>query len=214
MFKDPVYNVEPRDKERFTEDFDRFYSKFTAVYDVAVKRLPIWKTWIKQAIPHIQGHRVLEVSFGTGYLLAQYAHRFETFGIDYNRDMVDIAKMNLAKKNISANIMQGSVETLPYDDEYFNSLVNTMAFSGYPDGEKAISEMIRVLKNGGKLILIDINYPKNRNPVGMMMTRFWAFTGDIIRDMDELFNRFNINYQDIEIGGAGSVHLYLARKGE
>ncbi|MFC1862538.1 class I SAM-dependent methyltransferase [Thermodesulfobacteriota bacterium] len=214
MFKEPKYNKEPRDKEKFTEEFDKFYSNFTAVYDIAVKRLPVWKTWIRQSIPHIQGPRVLEVSFGTGYLLTQYAHRFETFGIDYNGDMVETAKKNLLKKNISASIIHGSVESLPYEDEYFDSLVNTMAFSGYPDGEKALSEMIRVLKVGGKLILIDINYPKNRNSAGMVMTRFWASTGDIIRNMDELFKEFKISYKDIEIGGFGSVHLYLARREE
>ena len=192
----------------------KFYSKSTLVYDIAVKLLPVWKTWIKKAIPYIQGPRVLEVSFGTGYLITQYARRFETFGIDYNEEMVKTAKKNLFKKNVNADIVQGNVESLPYGDEFFDSLVNTMAFSGYPDGEKALSEMIRVLKPGGKLILIDINYPKSRNTVGMLMTRFWTLTGDIIRDMYELFNRLNIDYKDIEIGGFGSVHLYLVNKGK
>lgn len=214
MFREPRYNIEPRDKEKFTEDFDRFYSKSTLVYDIAVKLLPVWKTWIKKAIPYIQGPRVLEVSFGTGYLMTQYARGFETFGIDYNKEMVKTAQKNLFKKNVNADIVQGNVESLPYGDEYFDSLVNTMAFSGYPDGEKAMSEMIRVLKPGGKLILIDINYPKNRNTVGMLMTRFWTLTGDIIRDMHELFERFDIYYQDIKIGGFGSVHLYLVDKGK
>lgn len=214
MFREPRYNVEPRDKEKFTEDFDKIYSKSTLVYDIAVKLMPVWKTWIKKAIPYIQGSKVLEVSFGTGYLMTQYASRFETFGIDYNKEMVKTARKNLLKKRLNANIVQGNVESLPYGDEYFDSLVNTMAFSGYPDGEKAMSEMIRVLKPGGKLILIDINYPKNRNTVGMLMTRFWILTGDIIRDMHELFNRLNIHYQDIEVGGFGSVHLYLVSKGK
>lgn len=39
---------------------------FSRPYDIGVKLLPVWKTWLKRAIPHIQGPRVLKVSFGTG----------------------------------------------------------------------------------------------------------------------------------------------------
>ncbi len=65
---------------------------------------------------------------------------------------------------------------------------------------------------GGKLILINIDYPKDINRIGMMITRLWAFAGDIIRDMDKIFSSYNFDYRDIEIGGYGSVHLFLAEK--
>ena len=57
-----------------------------------VKLLPVWKTWIKVVVPYIEGNRVLEASFGTGYLLLQYANEYETHGIDINNDMIEIAK--------------------------------------------------------------------------------------------------------------------------
>ncbi len=212
MEKEPAYTKEPEDKQKFTDDFDGFYSKFATVYDLAVRLLPLWKTWIRKAVPHIRGPRVLEVSFGTGHLLAQYADRFETYGLDYNRAMVALTGKKLAGKGLSAKIREGSVEALPYEDGFFDCLVNTMAFSGYPDGVKALSEMRRVLRSGGRLILVDIGYPKNRNRPGMLLTRFWAHAGDIIRDMDSLLTRFGFDYEDIEIGGFGSVHLYLAEK--
>lgn len=214
MKKEPVYSSDPVEKQKFTADFDRFYTKAAFIYDIAVKMLPIWKTWLKKAIPHIKGPRVLEVSFGTGYLLTQYADRFDTHGIDYNREMVSITKKNLLKKGIAADIQEGNVESIPYENEFFDTLINTMAFSGYPDGRKAMSEMHRVLKKRGRLILIDIEYPKNRNRIGMICTKFWSLSGDIIRDMDKIFNNFNFNYEDIEIGGFGSVHLFLAKKRE
>jgi hypothetical protein len=44
------------------------------------------------------------------------------------------------------------------------------------------------------------------------MTRFWVALGDIVRDMDALFRQFQFEYTDREIGGFGSVHLYLAEK--
>jgi ubiquinone/menaquinone biosynthesis C-methylase UbiE len=207
-----AYSTEPDDKERFTQDYDRFYSGFARVYDLAVKVLPVWKSWLKQALPHIQGPKVLEVSFGTGYLLTQYADRFETHGIDYNQKLVSVASDNLKSKGITAELRNGNVESLPYDDEAFDCIVNTMAFTAYPDGQKAMSEFHRVLKKGGKLVLIDIDYPADRNWLGMRMTRFWAALGDIVRDMGAMFREFNFEYTDREIGGFGSVHLFLAEK--
>ena len=207
-----AYSTEPDDKEQFTQQYDRIYSIIAGIYDLAVKFLPVWKSWLKQALPHIQGPKVLEVSFGTGYLLTQYADRFETHGVDYNEKLVSVARDNLRKKGIAVKLQRGDVESLPYDDETFDCVVNTMAFTAYPDSTKAMSELHRVLKSGGTLVLIDIHYPADRNWLGMRMTRFWAALGDIIRDMDAVFRQFDFEYTDREIGGFGSVHLYVAEK--
>ncbi len=99
-------------------------------------------------LPHIHGSRVLEVSFGTGYLLTQYADRYETFGIDYNWELIQTAKANLHKTGIQMTSGPGGCGNLPFPSEYYDTLVNTMAFSAYPDGRAAMSEMRRVLKPG------------------------------------------------------------------
>jgi ubiquinone/menaquinone biosynthesis C-methylase UbiE len=208
----PQYSSEPEDKAKFTQEYDRFYTQFAGTYNVIVKALPVWKRWIGQATLHIQGPRVLEVSFGTGYLLTQYADQYETYGIDYNERMVGTARKNLEKKGVLADLRQGNVEALPYEDEYFDTVVNTMAFTAYPDGEKAMSEIHRVLKRGGRLVMVDINYPADGNWLGTMSAKIWVTLGDLLRDMDELFQRFGFEYTDEVIGGFGSVHLYVAEK--
>ena len=60
--------------------------------------------------------------------------------------------------------------------------------------------------------MVDIDYPKDGNRFGMIMIRFWMALGDLIRDMDEHFRAFDFEYSDQEIGGFGSVHLYIAEK--
>jgi ubiquinone/menaquinone biosynthesis C-methylase UbiE len=87
-----------------------------------------------------------------------------------------------------------------------------MAFSGYPDGVAALTEMGRVLKPDGKLVMIDIEFPKNRNWLGMALTKFWMASGDLIRDMGPLFEESGWKFEEEEIGGFGSVHLYVAEK--
>ena len=109
------------------ETSDKLYTRTARLYDLGVKVLPVWKTWLERALPYIQGQRVLEVSFGTGYLLMQYADRFETYGVDINARMVAVAKRNLENSGMRADLKQGNVEQLPYEDEYFDAVISTMA---------------------------------------------------------------------------------------
>ncbi len=154
----------------------------------------------------------MEVSYGTGTLLTQFADQFETYAIEYNEKFVTMLQGKLRAKGIAAQICQSDVNALPYGDQCFDSIVNTMAFTAYPDGYNAMSEMHRVLKSGGKLIIIDIAYPLNRNVLGMSATRAWIAMGDIVRDMAPIFESCNLTYSDEQIGGFGSVHLYIAHK--
>ncbi len=208
----PLYSEEPADTKVFQETFDKFYTRTARLYDLGVKILPVWKTWLKRALPYIQGRRVLEVSFGTGYLLMQYASRFETHGVDINARMVAVAKRNLEKRGMCADLKQGNVEQLPYLDEYFDTVISTMALSGYPDGARAMSEIRRVLRPGGRLILIDVNYPADHNRLGMRLTSFWRHLGDIIRDVGKLLEAHGFDYEDRKIGGFGSVHMYICQR--
>ena len=155
---------------------------------------------------------MLEVSCGTGWLLAQYAGRFQTYAVDLNEPLVRITAKNVAAAGSRADIQIANVCALPYPDGFFDSLVNTMAFSGYPDSKVALAEIKRVLRPGGKLIMVDINYPKDGRWFGWQATRMWAALGDIIRDMPALLAESGFDFSDEEIGGFGSVHLYVAAR--
>ena len=196
----------------FTRKMDRQYSRTARIYDRIVKLLPIWRNWIGSALPHIQGPRVLEVSFGTGYLLTRYADRFETVGIDYNLKMIHTAMRNIRKAGLHVPLIRADVVNLPFPSEYFDTLVNTMSFSGYPDGIAAMFELGRVLKEGGRLVMVDVGYPADRGTLGLNLARFWAIQGDILRDMGALFDEIGFDYTDEEVGGFGSIHLYVATK--
>jgi len=216
LFKVPeekiVYSKEPENSLEYTEKLDDGYSKFAKIYDAAVKLLPLWKTWIKTVIPHIEGNRVLEASFGTGYLMMQYAEKYETYGIDFNNEMVGTARENLSRKGIKATLQQANVERLPFPDNHFDTIINTMAFTGYPNGKQAMFEFHRVLKNNGKLLIVDFDYPSNRNLFGFWLTKLMESAGDTIRDISKLLEEFSFEFTEEEIGGFGSVHLYVVRK--
>ena len=207
-----VYSEETDNSVEYTNKLDEGYSRFAGLYDIAVKLLPVWKTWIKSIIPHIEGNRVLEVSFGTGYLLMHYANHYETYGIDFNTSMVEIAKKNLSRNRVNATLQQAHVERLPFPENCFDTVVNTMSFSGYPNGMKAMSEFHRVLKAGGVLLMVDFDYPSDRNRFGYWLTKLMETAGDTIRDIPKILQAFSFEYTEKEIGGFGAVHFYVARK--
>ena len=142
----------------------------------------------------------------------QFSGEYEAHGIDYNEKFVTMLQEKLGQAGFSADIRQGNVEALPYENEYFDTIVNTMAFTAYPDGERAMSEMHRVLKKGGKIVMVDVDFPLDHNLMGMFITKAWIAGGDIVRNMEPLFSHFGFEYTEEEIGGFGSVHLYLAKK--
>ncbi len=142
----------------------------------------------------------------------QYANNYETYGIDFNNDMVEVAQRNLSQKGIKATLRRANVEKLPFPENYFDTIINTMAFTGYPNGKQAMSEFYRILKEGGILLIIDFDYPTNRNRLGYWLTKLMESAGDTIRDISKILHEFSFEYTEEEIGGFGSVHLYIARK--
>ena len=64
---------EPDHPEIYTSSFDRIYSRFAGIYDFLVRHTSLWEAWEGPIIPLIRGPRVLEVSFGLGWLITRYA---------------------------------------------------------------------------------------------------------------------------------------------
>lgn len=197
----------------YTEKMNKEYNWMAKGYDAFMTVFPLWKNWIKKVIPYIEGKKILEVSFGSGYLMSQYAKDdLDIYGIDYNEKMLELTSKKMRSKNIDAKLSKENVEKLPFPDSTFDTVINTMAFTGYPDGDKAMSELKRVLKKGGKLLLVDFDYPKDRNLFGYLIVRLWEKFGDIIKDINSLLIKYDFDYQDIPVGGFGSVHLFIAKK--
>ena len=206
------YSTEPKDARAFSERYNRLYSRIAHVYDLAVPLLPFWRRWLSAALPHLRGPRVLEVSFGTGWLLTQYADRFEAHGIDLNAAMLDVATRNLHRRGLTARLQRADVGAIPYPDETFDTVLNTMAFSAFPNALAAMHELRRVLKRDGRLIILDVSYPHDNNLLGGALLGIGRLFGDLIRDMNGLFDACELDTRDQEIGGFGSIHLYIATK--
>jgi ubiquinone/menaquinone biosynthesis C-methylase UbiE len=98
---------------------------------------------------------VLEVAVGTGLNLDAYPDDVTLTGIDLSDSMLDIARGRSKELGRRATLLQANAHELPFDDESFDTVVCTFGLCAIPDHIRAITEMTRVLRPGGRLILVD-----------------------------------------------------------
>jgi len=206
-----TYTKPPKDALAYTDKMDKIYSWSAKAYDGFMFVFPLWKKWLRSILPFVKSGKLLKVSFGPAWLMQKYPKDIDIYGLDYNETMVERAKVKLEKNNINAQIIKGNVEHLPFPDNSFDTVVNTMAFTGYPDGKHAMIEMLRVLKPDGVLLLLDYDYPPNRNAFGYLFVRFIELCGDIIKDIPKLIDESGATYERNLIGGAGSIQLFIIK---
>lgn len=192
----------------------RFTARFAKVYDVSMALMPGWGGRLKKAVPYIRGERVLEVSFGTGYLMSHYGkHCGEIVGVDQSEDMLRQAQARLSARGVSAKLLIGDAQALPFADGSFDCIVNTDAFSLYSDRDQAMREFYRVLKPGGRMVLMEINPPKQGDSgtaFGLWLVRVLSMP--MIPDLAGMITRTGFGLQDINIGFFGIQHLYIGTK--
>jgi ubiquinone/menaquinone biosynthesis C-methylase UbiE len=98
---------------------------------------------------------VLEVAIGTGRNLPHYPQDVRITGIELSSAMLDIARRRAATLGIEAKLLEGDAEQLPFAEDSFDTVVCALSLCTIPSPATAIGEMARVLRPGGKLLLLD-----------------------------------------------------------
>lgn len=98
---------------------------------------------------------VLEVAVGTGLNLPHYPAGAVVTGLDLSESMLDLARRRIGELDRPATLRQGDAHALPFSDASFDTVVCTFGLCAIPDAETALDEMVRVLRPGGRLILVD-----------------------------------------------------------
>ncbi|WP_134670408.1 MULTISPECIES: class I SAM-dependent methyltransferase [unclassified Amycolatopsis] len=98
---------------------------------------------------------VLEVAVGTGRNLPLYPPDVRLTGIDLSPSMLDLARRRAAETGREATLTEADAQSLPFPDSTFDTVVCTLGLCGVTDERGAIAEMHRVLRPGGRLLLLD-----------------------------------------------------------
>ena len=144
--------------------------------------------------------------------MSLYADRFDTTGLDYNPRMVAATQKRLEQRGLRAKLVRGDAHAMPFADGSFDCLINTDAFTLYADPQKAMGEFYRVLAKGGRLVLLEYNYPKDRNWLGMKLMAIPRMLTMPFRDFDALLRDAGFTYEDYPVGMSGVLHMYVATK--
>jgi ubiquinone/menaquinone biosynthesis C-methylase UbiE len=101
---------------------------------------------------------VLEVAPGPGYFAIELAKlgRYRVTALDISHTFVEIARRNAAEAGVEVEFRQGDAAGMPFDDESFDFLLCRAAFKNFSQPVRALQEMYRVLKPGGRALIIDL----------------------------------------------------------
>ena len=110
------------------------------------------KSWRKKAVSNLIGKSVLDLGSGTGAAYEQLLN-FETTAIDPDIKMLEL--------NAFDNKVLGFAENLPFEDNSFDNVFCSFVWRNVSNTNNAMNEVYRVLRPGGKFILLDMTRPKN-----------------------------------------------------
>lgn len=109
----------------------------------------------RRALQDVAGE-VLEISFGTGLNLPHYPASVTSFtALDPSPGMNRLAQRRLRESPLDVHLATLEAERLPFDDERFDAVVSTWTMCTIADVPRALAEVKRVLKPGGKLFFIE-----------------------------------------------------------
>ena len=116
---------------------------------------PVFADYRRQLLAEVSG-QVLEIGFGTGLNLSHYSENVaKLIAIDANKGMNRLAQKRIDAANIEVAFEILNGENLPMEDNSFDSVVCTWTLCSIRKVEKAIEEIHRVLKRGGKFFFIE-----------------------------------------------------------
>ncbi len=131
--------------------------------------------------------KVLDVGSGNGYVLSKYAiEGAEVFGIDITQEGIDLCRKRFDNLNLQGHFQVADAQKLPFADNSFDCVCSMGVLHHVPDTQKALDEIYRVLKPGGRLIVMF--YHRNSAKYQLKYRVWSCVTG---KSMQQLVNEFD-----------------------
>ena len=160
------YNQDHKSKKQeVAEMFDNISDRYDFLNHFL--SLGIDKIWRRKAIKElrsIQPKKIIDIATGTGdfAIAALKLNPEEVIGLDISAGMLAVGEQKMIKKKVNSIIkMQlGDSENIPYDSDYFDALTVGFGVRNFENLELGLTEMLRVLKPGGKAVILEFSKPK------------------------------------------------------
>lgn len=166
----PHDSIKPFSEEKGKkEQVSTMFNAIARRYDVVNRVLsagidPIWR---KKAISCFKGEKVetlLDVATGTGDMAIRAAKMLDVkkiTGIDISEAMLEIGRKKVAEERLGTKIelIGGDSETINFGDHSFDGVMVAFGVRNFENLEKGLSEMLRVMKPGAKLVILEFSQP-------------------------------------------------------
>lgn len=161
--------VEASQKVNMVKDvFQSVAAKYDIMNDLmsmGIHRL--WKRYTIDCSGVRAGHKVLDLAGGTGDLTAKFSRIVGETGqvvlADINDAMLKVGRAKLRDLGVVGNVqyVQANAEALPFPDNSFDIITIAFGLRNVTDKDKALASMYRVLKPGGRLLVLEFSKPSN-----------------------------------------------------
>jgi demethylmenaquinone methyltransferase / 2-methoxy-6-polyprenyl-1,4-benzoquinol methylase len=127
----------------------------------------LWKKATVDLCNIRKGQKILDLAGGTGDLTAKFSRLVGEQGrvilADINDSMLKVGRSKLRDKGLINNIdyVQANAEALPFADNYFDCITISFGLRNVTDKQKALASMHRVLKPGGRLLVLEFSKPQH-----------------------------------------------------
>ena len=160
----PYKNSSSSKKEQVAEMFDNIAGNYDFLNHFLSLGIDIY--WRKQLVKHLTNQApktILDVATGTGDLAIAMlkTNPDKVIGIDISNRMLEVGRKKMKEKSLDhiITLEQADSEDLPYEDETFDAVCVSFGARNFENLEKGLSEMRRVLREGGKLYILEFSQP-------------------------------------------------------
>ena len=152
------------------ESIRNLFNNIAPTYDFLNHFLSLGRDcyWRKKAVQGLEGLEgwILDIATGTGdvaiEIIHQNDHHRKVFGLDFSHPMIKKAHRKILNKGLSQTITLslGDALSLPFRDNTFRAAMIAFGLRNIMKKEQALSEMVRVIQKGGKVIILEFTFPQ------------------------------------------------------
>jgi len=189
----PYQNTDGSKKEQVRSMFDRIaprYDLLNRLLSFGIDRM--WRKNVVKLLKGLQAPMILDVATGTGDLAIEICKidPVEVYGVDLSPQMLEFAQKKIQQKRLHMTITlkEADSENLPFESNFFDAVTVAFGVRNFENLRKGLAEMQRVLRPGGKLIVLEFSKPASfpfKQLYHFYFTRILPWWGGLIsRDKD------------------------------